>query len=154
MMRSLLCVGVPRDALIDLPENGFTTNQGHQGHGHGHPHSSPDSTPSTAAGRMRTAGRRLSLQISSRLAGRGAAEPTGGDEGAGTKFRRNAKRASLGAGGGISKKSIGAPAGFRHEQHIGFPGVVVSRTRFCASSGRVADAVDADWGECGGQLGS
>lgn len=150
-MRSLLCVGVPRDALIDVPENGFTSNQAH--HGHGHPHNSPDFTPSTAAGRMRTAGRRLSLQISSRLGGRGD-ESHGPSVGA--KFRRNPKRASLGAGGGISKKSIGAPAGFRHEQHIGFPGVVVSRRtlRVCvrrAAGG--ADARDADWGECGGQLG-
>ena len=116
MMRSLLCVGVPRDAGIDFPEDEYTS----QGHGH----DSREFAPSTAAGRMRTAGRRLSLQISSKLGGRSNAETVGGDNtgtGTGAKFRRNSKRSSL---GGISKKSIGNPEGFKHQQHVGFPGMV------------------------------
>ena len=116
MMRSLLCVGVPRDAGIDFPEDG------HDSHNHGH--NSRDFAPSSAAGRMRTAGRRLSLQITSKLGGRNSTEAASGDEsvaGPVAKVRRNSKRTSL---GGISKKSIGHPEGFRHEQHVGFPGVV------------------------------
>ena len=118
MMRSLLCVGVPRDAVIDFPETGH----GHGSHSQGHNNS--------AAGRMRIAGRRLSLQISSKLGGRSGTEPVSGDEsvatsgatlGGGAKLRRNSKRISL---GGVSKKSIGHPEGFRHEQHVGFPGMV------------------------------
>lgn len=129
-MRSLLCVGVPRDAEIDFPENGFSS--------YGHGHDSRDFAQSTAAGRMRTAGRRLSLQISSRLGGRGTAEPTGDEVGSG---RKNFKRSSL---GGISKKNIGHPEGFRHEQHIGFPGVVSREYRVQRYDGGGADIVDID----------
>jgi hypothetical protein len=118
MMRSLLCVGVPRDGMIDFPEDA------HGSHSQGH-HS--------AAGRMRTAGRRLSLQISSKLGGRSSTEAVSGDEsvavavaGPGAKLRRNSKRTSL----SISKKSIGHPEGFRHEQHVGFPGMVSREYRY------------------------
>ena len=118
MMRSLLCVGVPRDAAIDFPETGH----GHGSHSQGHNNSVQQ--------RVRIAGRRLSLQISSKLNKRSSTEAVSGDEsvatsgasaGAGAKLRRNSKRISL---GGISKKSIGHPEGFRHEQHVGFPGMV------------------------------
>ena len=117
-MRSLLCVGAPRNAEIEFPENEYGA------HGHGHNSREPQFAPSTAAERMRTVGRRFSLQISSRLGGRGNSEMAAGDEGgtgAGAKFRRSSKRASV---GGISKRSIGHPEAFRHEQHVGFPGMV------------------------------
>jgi len=116
MMRSLLCVGVPRDAVIDFPEAA---------------HGSGSQGQNSAAGRMRTAGRRLSLQISSKLGGRNSTEGVSGDgsvavAGPGAKLRRNSKHTSL---SGISKKSIGHPEGFRHEQHVGFPGVVSRENR-------------------------
>lgn len=114
MMRSLLCVGVPRDGVIDFPADA------HGSHGH----NSRDFPPASTAGRMRTARRRLSLQISSKLGGRNSTEAPSGDESlanTGAKLRRHSKRTSL---NGISKKSIGHPEGFRHEQHVGFPEMV------------------------------
>jgi hypothetical protein len=149
MMRSLLCVGAPRDDGIDFPEDGHGT------HHHHHGHNSRDFAPTSAAGRMRTAGRRLSLQISSKLGGRSSTEAASGDEsvggagtgagaGAGAKVRRNSKHTSLGA---ISKKSIGHPEGFKHEQHVGFPGVVSCDEYFISSTTIYrggADIVDID----------
>jgi hypothetical protein len=135
MMRSLLCVGPPRDAGIDFPESEYS--------GHGHGHNSREFPQSTAAGRMRTVGRRLSLQISSKLSGRGSTEAAGADEsgtGAGAKLRRNSKRVSV---GGISKRSIGHPEGFRHERHVGFPGMVSCECRV-QIHGDSANIVDID----------
>jgi hypothetical protein len=121
-MRSLLCVGAPRDPAIDFPEDGHDS--------HSHAHNPRDLAPSSAAGRMRIAGRRLSLQITSKLGGRNSTEAASGDESVAVtaaKFRRNSKRTSL---GGISKKTIGHPEGFRHEQHVGFSGMVSESRRY------------------------